>query len=598
MHVALPAALLLGFLSSARAAIVYPRLALPGCMHDTGRPYLDAAGDLDTAVVAAAARFDLIILDVSPVSEYHPEVLAALRARNPGITCLGYVLAENIWAAQSPDSLVHYPTRYRRTVRDLDGFLYNTAGAYYDPCCVNIAKRDSTGRFVVAEAIVQLFYDVAVRPGIWDGLFVDVYCDDLDWTQTATQRIDVVRAGYPDYDSFAAAWDAASDTMAARLRALCGPDFLLVGNCNPGDKYGWFNGWTRESFPFQMGGTWYTNMFRTTGGYFVDEQAFRSPVHNVIFTPFPEVSPYTADHARRVRFALGSAALGTGFAIFGPPENSIVQDPVRELWWFDEYAVDLETGRSSASRARTGWLGPAVGSYYEMIWAGGGADAVPNSDFESSVTDGWTFWCHASASATLTRDSTTAAIGRSSAHVRVEAGGSETWHVTFAGSGDLVMAAGQNYAATFWARASKPRTIGVAAAVSGTNYATGVVSLGTAWQQYQVVLQPKVSCTAKLFFWLGADDGDVWLDGAHLQAGVSGIYRRDFANGTILVNPSDQVLTVPLGSAYRKILGTVDPATNDGAPVTEVTVPPSDAIFLIRTDRIPPGTPRDLRITR
>jgi hypothetical protein len=36
---------------------------------------------------------------------------------------------------------------------------------------------------------------------------------------------------------------------------------------------------------------------------------------------------------------------------------------------------------------------------------------------------------------------------------------------------------------------------------------------------------------------------------------------------------------------------------NDGSSVTEVTVPPSDALFLIRHDALPPAAIRDLRIT-
>jgi len=59
-----------------------------------------------------------------------------------------------------------------------------------------------------------------------------------------------------------------------------------------------------------------------------------------------------------------------------------------------------------------------------------------------------------------------------------------------------------------------------------------------------------------------------------------------------------QALTVPLQASFRKILGTVDPTVNDGTWVTEVTVPPSDAIFMIGRDVSPPAAPRDLRLVR
>ena len=93
-------------------------------------------------------------------------------------------------------------------------------------------------------------------------------------------------------------------------------------------------------------------------------------------------------------------------------------------------------------------------------------------------------------------------------------------------------------------------------------------------------------------FCLAADDGDVWLDDVHFQAGATNVYRRDFQNGIVLVNPAAQALTVPLEPTFRRILGTADPVVNDGSMVTEVTVPPSDALFLIGGDRPARRDPR------
>ena len=63
----------------------------------------------------------------------------------------------------------------------------------------------------------------------------------------------------------------------------------------------------------------------------------------------------------------------------------------------------------------------------------------------------------------------------------------------------------------------------------------------------------------------------------------------------MLVNPSAQVLTTTLEREYRKILGTRDPVTNDGSRVTQVTVNPSDALFLIGDDHTPPAAIQDLQ---
>jgi hypothetical protein len=597
----LPGALLAAFLSlpslPAGAQVVYPRLGLYETVYPDGYPLLDSAGAVDTVVVGQMARFDEIALDPSPITDHRPDLLAAIRARHPGISVLAYVPAQAYWwLLETPDSTVDYPTRVTHLLRDLDGFLYDRQGGHYSTW-VNVARRDSTGRFVLAESLVDLWYDAIARTGLWDGFFLDMCCDGILWTQAPGDSIDFARAGYPDAASFDAAWSAASDTIANRLRRLCGPGSVLVGNCAWGTRYDAFNGWMRENFPYQQGGDWYQNMFHVVGGYFSDEAAFRPPTHNYIFTAQADADPYSATNVRKARFGLGSAALGTGFAVFGPSDKDPRTAPFHR-WWYDEYAVDLATGAASASRVHTGWLGAAAGGYYQMIWAGGGPDAVTNPGFESSVTDGWGFWAAPATGASVARDTTTAAVGRASARVHVGIAAAEDWRVTYTSAGSMSMLGNVAYTATFWARASRERPMTVAAAVTGTSYASASVQLGTAWRQYQAVLTPSATCTAQLRFWLAVTDGDVWLDDVHLQRGVSGVYRRDFANGSVLVNPSYDPLTVPLGATFRRILGTTDPVNNDGSSVTEVTVPASDAVFLIGLDTVPPAATRDLRITR
>jgi hypothetical protein len=67
---------------------------------------------------------------------------------------------------------------------------------------------------------------------------------------------------------------------------------------------------------------------------------------------------------------------------------------------------------------------------------------------------------------------------------------------------------------------------------------------------------------------------------AAVKAG--GAWRRDFANGVSLVNPTTAPVTVNLGRAFRKIKGKQDPAVNSGATVSSVTIPAHDGIILLR----------------
>jgi hypothetical protein len=592
------AALWLGYASSAAAA-GYPRLGLYGGIRGIGYPYIEGGhrmGPLDEATCDSVARFDQVILDASPISEYRPDVVAALRARNADISVLAYVNAGAIWLAVQPDSTVHYPTRFRRLVRDLDGFLYNRAGNHYSDYNVNFAKRDGFGRYVVAEGLADLFHDAIVSTGIWDGMFFDLLCDGISWTQTAAESIDFQRAGYPTFAAFAAGYQAGGEVLANRVRSLAGPTFLMVGNCGQGTKYVSFNGWMRENFPFQNGGTWDENMFRAPGGYFTDEARFRAPRHNYLFTAAePPSAPYTAYNARKVRFGLGSASLGGGYGAFGFSTRDVSQFNYSG-WWYDEYAVDLATGRSSQRIADTGWLGQPVGSPYQMIWLGTGPDASTNPGFETDVTSGWTF--AASVPATRTRDAGTAAVGNASVRINVPTAAQFEWSVNMNTVGTLNVVNGRAYAATFWAKASALRTLPVVMGVAGAGeVARRTVDLTTTWRRYQAVLVPRATGVGTLSFFLSGAAGDVWLDDVHMQEGVTNLWRRDFQNGIVLVNPGPSGLTVDLGGTFRRIAGVVDPVTNDGLPGALVTVGPSDARFMLGTgaDAAPPARILDLR---
>ena len=62
----------------------------------------------------------------------------------------------------------------------------------------------------------------------------------------------------------------------------------------------------------------------------------------------------------------------------------------------------------------------------------------------------------------------------------------------------------------------------------------------------------------------------------------SGVWQRDFANGKILVNATSKPQTITLQGDFEKIHGTQDPKTNNGAIVSQVTLPSQDGIVLLR----------------
>ncbi|MFA6131759.1 MAG: putative glycoside hydrolase [Patescibacteria group bacterium] len=60
------------------------------------------------------------------------------------------------------------------------------------------------------------------------------------------------------------------------------------------------------------------------------------------------------------------------------------------------------------------------------------------------------------------------------------------------------------------------------------------------------------------------------------------VWARDFTNGKVVVNATNQTQTVNLDGEYEKLHGTQDPNINNGAIVSRVTLPAEDGLVLLR----------------
>lgn len=595
---ALAACLLFCLAPGGAGAQPFPRLGLYGQVLGGGHPYVKPDMTLDMAEIARTARFNEVALDVFPISPYRPDIIQAIKAQNPNCRVLAYVLAEDIWPVEDADSSRHIPTIIRHTVRNLGGFLYDkNTRLEYPGLNINFAKK-TNGRYVVAEAMADIFRDHIIATGLWNGIFTDIFCHTAAWTQAGTTNvIDYQRAGYASLAALDVAWSEATDVFAARLRGYAGSSFSLVGNCAASSEHAYYNGWMRENFPYQQGGSWQSNMLGDVAsrGYFADDRDYRQPAKNWILSaalPSPGTE-YQSYNTGKVRYGLATAALGEGVHAF-TPSRSVTEAPYQQ-WWYDEYAVDLATGRSSDLQAHTGWLGPALGPARTWMWVNGNPDAITNPGFETDVTTGWTFAKFAPAVATITRDATTAGVGAASAKVSVTTASTVGWHVHFTSQGQLSTQVGTSYTATFWCKANPARRIQVLAGNSGGQ---AYVDADPTWKQVQVVLRPTTSIASSLSFFLGTQTGDVWFDDVHFQRGVSNVWRRDFQNGIVLVNPTELSMTVPLEGQFRRILGTRTPAINTGALSNSMMLGAYDALFLLRgaLDATPPAAVRDMRV--
>jgi hypothetical protein len=127
----------------------------------------------------------------------------------------------------------------------------------------------------------------------------------------------------------------------------------------------------------------------------------------------------------------------------------------------------------------------------------------------------------------------------------------------------------------------------------------GICSYKGPLTDYQGMRYGLASCTMDDGYFAYSDSskgyyGVPWFDEFNVKLGAavsgpstsawqSGVYRRDFANGIVLVNPKGNgQRTVTLESDFVKIKGTQDTTVNNGATVRQVTLKDRDGLVLLR----------------
>ncbi len=82
--------------------------------------------------------------------------------------------------------------------------------------------------------------------------------------------------------------------------------------------------------------------------------------------------------------------------------------------------------------------------------------------------------------------------------------------------------------------------------------------------------------------YLGNPAGNAFNVSSGSTSFSQGVWRRDFKNGLVLVNSTNQEKYVELGGEYEKLHGVQDTWVNDGLFVDGVTIPAQDGLILLR----------------
>ena len=279
------------------------------------------------------------------------------------------------------------------------------------------------------------------------------------------------------------------------------------------------------------------------------------------YHPLSALLPSTIEFAQssyaNMRFGLGLSLMGSGFFGFDFGDEA---PPI--TWWYDEYNFNLGAP-----------TGPAT-----ELGTSGAVNLLINGNFASGLSD-WTLnvFNDGKGKATVAADSVDPAPGsKYAAHIAIASAGTVNWHIDLE-QDNLPLTDGAEYQVQFWARASSPRVITVFAQGGAPDYPpyglSAQISIGTSWSLCSATFL--ASTTAKdgrLEFWVGDVPGDVWLDGVQLALAPPQVYRRDFANGIVLLNGSPTPQTVTLGAGFHRYSGTQ-------APLYQYMVDDSDAAF-------------------
>jgi hypothetical protein len=572
LQAAIPALVLIfaisrpAFASTAAAAQLPVSYSVPGFPHPAVYMTLSSDGfQLNSdSMVAKIARFDVAVIPASPATETYANRLQQIRSLNPNIVLLAYFPADFMWdGSQLPAGSVYGDCW--RMFQNNDWWLYATDGTpfTYFGGTFDLTRPD------VQAGLAGFLWQRVLSTGLWDGIFLDDFCESEYWKQGFNgQLIDENRDGVPDDRAVLdPLWKTGTDSLASKLRQLAGPTMPIVGNCSYGSKWSTMNGWMREDFPYQ--GNWTSNMFSAQGGYMVNEQKFRSPHFDFVYaTSAAPPNQYSASNLKFMRYCLASTLMGNGYFMFDPRVDTLQQSS----FWFDEY--------DGAGRGM-GYLGQPLGDYYQQVASLTTPDLLANPGFEGSFTP----WQPYDPVGNIIRDSWQPPVGSASAHAFIP---SPTLYQTTVHLQQNVTLPWGAWAVTFYARAAVARTIWVSVQQTTSPYTilcNCPVNVTTGWNRYQVTfVYGGDTVPVALQMQMGVAVGDVWLDDVELQQGASNIYRRDFQKGTVLLNTTSYPVNVPLEQPYWALSGKQDPVTNNGKPVSQVTVQPGDALILVTID--------------
>ena len=519
-----------------------------------------SSGYLADGGVAHCARVDLWL-----GADFTPDQVAQLRALNPDVLVLNSINT----VEQTDSSGITVPDAY--WLRDSNGHRIEVwPGAYR----LNLTLPE------VAVFQAQYAYQLFLASNLaLDGTFFDNFFTSISWLKADYMGNPVqVNDNYPgladDAATLDAKWKAGVYLELQTWRQLM-PNAYASGHLpEPADSLTptYFNG---SSIGFAAPGAKdgdsgysFTGLWQDYSGWYGSAVA---PVVTMIeggppfqiaygygYSPRSAIPAATWTFGQQfypyMRFALGTTLMNDGYFAYELGDTLHGED-----WWYDELDYDL---------------GQPLGPCYRLdVGATPTTDLIVNGGFTQPLSDGWTSWADTGAgcAATFQEDTTQACrIDISNAGAGVD------YDIALFQPG-LPVTQGVSYDLTFQARADASHPFSVVLQKGSANWQGYGLSreftAGTGWQTFQATFQADTTASdGRLGFNVGTQTGSVWIGNVQLVQHPPDVYRRDFQNGTVLLNGTRQAWTIPVSGSYQRLTGTQ-------APRYQYVVDDADAAF-------------------
>jgi hypothetical protein len=522
-------------------------------------------GDIYSPSVSEAqelAKWDVIILDMEN-QQLHKELFSIIRNINPNIKILAYIKAQEI-----EDTILSYATlrsKLKSGIKD-EWWLYDSTGnkisVWHGTHLLNVSNQcPQINGYKWNNYLANFICNNILSENIWDGVFLDNCWDGLNNVDSLKPDID--RTGKPIIDKNwrDIQWIIGMDSLITSIRSFY-PDKIITGN--KGFSYTQqLNGSLIENFP----------LWETSWEYGISE--YLNSLRNNKIPSFSSINCYNKNQSdyKRMRFGLTSCLLGNGYYSFDYDVTDHGQ-----TWWYDEYNVEIGE--------------PLNNSF--PVSENEGNQLLQNNSFENGLNS----WVvdPSTQYGQILQDNSTSHSGNFSIKC-IPNSPDSYWKFTVKQTGFQIQK-DSLYKIGFWAKASSRRimTVSIIQNVypfAAYFYPRPFVQLGTEWKYYEYYFSMNTwpdstipisnPSNTRFSFELGWDNSTIWIDDVSMKKCTNSLWKREFSNGLILCNPTNNEIKLNLGQTYYHIAGNQDPLTNSGQPCTDVTIPSKDGLILLKS---------------